>query len=413
MTGLTAGATQVGDSGAPLAGVTVLELGNMYAAPTTGRMLRDFGATVIKVEDPATGDFARQWVPQKNGLAMGFARLNAGKRSVGIDLRHASGRDLVRRLACSVDVVIESFRPGRMEEWGLDYPTLAAENPALVMTRVSGFGQSGPYRERPGFGTIAEAMSGYAFLNGWPETPPTTPPFGFADSIAGISAAFGTAMALFKRSVTNVGSVVDVALYEPLMFILGDAVVRYSATGEIAVRQGNSSGAASPRGIYQASDGHWLSIAASSQNIAMRLFEAMDRPDLKIDPKFSSNSARLENNDELQKIVIDWVGARPRASVLDIFEKFQVVGSAVNDSRDVVNDPHFRERTLTDLAGTVLGPALVPGPILHMTGYSGPQYDGVPAVGEHTTDVLTERLGLAADELAHLRQQRVVGPLVG
>lgn len=398
--------------GAPLAGVTVLELGNMYAAPTAGRMLRDFGADVLKVEDPGTGDFARQWVPQKNGLAMGFARLNAGKRSVGIDLRQPEGRDLARRLAGSVDVVVESFRPGRLEEWGLDYASLSAANPGLVLTRVSGFGQSGPYRERPGFGTIAEAMSGYAYLNGWPETPPTAPPFGFADSIAGISAAFGTAMALFRRSMTGAGSVVDVALYEPLMFILGDAVLCYSTTGEIAVRQGNSSGAASPRGIYQAGDGHWLSIAASSQSIAMRLFDAMDRADLKTDPRFATNAARLAHNEELQKIVIEWVGARPRSEVLTTFEEFQVVGSAVNDSRDVVGDPHFRERTLVDLAGTVLGPALVPGPILHLAGYAGPSYDGVPAIGEHTADVLTERLGLTVADVAELQGRGVVGPAV-
>ncbi len=396
--------------GAPLAGVTVLELGNMYAAPTAGRMLRDFGAEVLKVEDPTTGDFARQWVPQKNGLALGFARLNAGKRSIGIDLRLPAGRDLVRRLTRSVDVVVESFRPGRMEDWGLDYPSLSAENPGLVMTRVSGFGQSGPYRERPGFGTIAEAMSGYAFLNGWPETPPTAPPFGFADSIAGISAAFGTAMALFRRSMTGAGSVVDVALYEPLMFILGDAVLRYSTTGEIAVRQGNSSGAASPRGIYQAGDGRWLSIAASSQSIAMRLFDAMDRPDLKDDPRYNTNAARLINNEALQRIVIDWVGSRSRAQVLEIFDKFEVVGSAVSDSSDVVADPHFRERTLVELAGTVLGPALVPGPILHMTGYSGPNYDGVPSIGEHTWPELGQRLDLSADELADLTARGVVGP---
>ena len=211
-----------------LDGVRVVELGSMYAAPTAGRMLRDFGAEVIKVEDPVSGDFARQWQPQKDGLALGFARLNSGKRSVGIDLRKPEGREVAMGLIRNADVVIESFRPGRLEAWGMGYDVLSKENPGLVLTRVSGFGQSGPYSGRPGFGTVAETASGYAFLNGWPDTPPTSPPFGFADSIAGISAAFGTAMALYRRERRGVGSEVDVALYEPLMFILGDTIARFT-----------------------------------------------------------------------------------------------------------------------------------------------------------------------------------------
>lgn len=396
-------------AGAPLAGIKVLELGNMYAAPTAGRMLRDFGAEVFKVEDPGNGDTARQWIPQHNGLALGFARLNSGKKSVALDLRTAAGQDIVRELATQVDIVVESFRPGRLEAWGLDRASLAAENPGLIVARVSGFGQTGPYRERPGFGTIAEAMSGYAFLNGWPETPPTAPPFGFADSIAGIAAAFGAAMALFRRSVTGEGSEVDIALYEPLMFILGDTLLRYSTNGEITQRQGNSSGAASPRGIYQAADGKWLSIAASAQNIAMRLFDCMDRPDLKTDPSYATNAARMQNNSALQQIVIAWVAARPRDETLALFEKFEVVGSAVNDASDIVSDEHFNFRTIHELTSSLLGPALVPGPVLHMSEYSGPTYDGVPALGEHTDPVLTQLLGCSATRLTELRAAGVIG----
>jgi crotonobetainyl-CoA:carnitine CoA-transferase CaiB-like acyl-CoA transferase len=371
-----------------LDGVRVLELGSMYAAPTAGRMLRDFGASVIKVEDPVAGDYARQWQPQHEGLALGFARLNAGKRSIGVDLRDPRGRDLVRKLADRSDVVIESFRPGRLESWGLGFKELSENNPGLVLTRVSGFGQTGPYRERPGFGTVAETASGFGFLNGWPDSPPTAPPFGFADSIAGISAAFGTAMALYRREVSGHGSEVDVALYEPLMFILGDAILNYTASGTIMQRVGNSSGSASPRGIYQASDGGWLAIAASNQRIAMRLFEAMGRPDLQTDERYATNDARMANNDALQEIVIEWVGSMPRDEVLATLDRFEVVGAGVNDSSDIVADPHFIERTLVDLAGTMLGAAQMPGPILHVTGSTEPMYDGVPAVGEHTHEVL-------------------------
>ncbi|WP_181311715.1 CaiB/BaiF CoA transferase family protein [Nocardioides campestrisoli] len=393
---------------APLAGIKVVELGSMYAAPTAGRMLRDFGADVVKVEDPTSGDFARQWQPAHEGLAIGFSRLNSGKRSVGIDMRQEEGREVAKELIKGADVVIENFRPGRMEAWGMGYEQLSAEHPRLVMTRVSGFGQTGPYSERPGFGTVAETASGYAFLNGWPDTPPTAPPFGFADSIAGISAAFGTSMALFRRELSGRGSEVDVALYEPLMFILGDAVLNYTASGTIMQRHGNASGAASPRGIYETADGGWLSIAASNQSIALRLFEAMGRPDLKDDERFATNTARMANNDAMQQIVIDWVKSYPRDKALEILERYEVVAAAVNDAKDVTEDPHFSERTLVDLAGTVFGKALMPGPILHVKDYAGPVYDGVPSIGEHTREVLVGDLGLTPDAVADLAERGVV-----
>ena len=393
----------------PLSGVRVLELGTMYAAPTAGRMLRDFGADVTKVEDPGTGDFARHWTPQKDGLSLGFARLNAGKRSTAIDLRRDEGRELVRRLAARVDVVLESFRPGRLEAWGLDYGTLSRDNPGLILTRVSGFGQTGPYRERPGFGTVAETASGFAYINGWPESPPTSPPFGFADSIAGISAAMGTAMALYRRERTGTGDVVDVALYEPLMFIVGDMILKYGALGEIQGRVGNGTGSASPRGIYQAADGHWLSIAASNQAIAKRLFAAMGRAELIEDPRFATNPARMANNDAIQREVSQWVASRPRREILEILDKFEVVSAPVNDAADIVADPHFRQRTLTELTGNqFLDRVFMPGPVLHLRGYDGPGYHGVPEIGEHTRAVLGEWLGLSDADFAALAAGQVV-----
>ena len=397
------------DAKGPLHGVTVLELSSMYAAPTCGRMMRDFGATVIKVEDPVAGDFARQWSPFKNGLSLGFSRLNSGKRSLGIDLRSEDGREIVRDLVPHVDVVLESFRPGRMEAWGLGYDILSSRNPGVVMTRVSGFGQTGPYSERPGFGTVAETSSGYAYINGWPSTPPTSPPFGFADSIAGISAAFGTAMALFNRGRTGVGDVVDVALYEPLMFIIGDIILQWTGNGAIQERVGNGTGSASPRGIFQAKDGKWLSIAASSQTIAVRLFEAMDRPDIIKDPRYATNAARMEHNEDMQKIVSEWVQTQPRKEILAILESHNVVAAGVNDARDVTEDPHFSERTLVDLTGSdLLGKVKMPGPILHVSSYSGPEYVGVPEIGQHTKEVLQDFLGFDEDRIQSLAQSGVI-----
>jgi crotonobetainyl-CoA:carnitine CoA-transferase CaiB-like acyl-CoA transferase len=395
----------------PLAGLSVLELGTMYAAPTAGRMLRDFGARVTKVEDPQTGDYARHWTPQKDGLSLGFARLNAGKRSVGIDLRQPDGRDLVRQLAATVDVVLESFRPGRLEAWDLGYEVLTRRNPGLILTRVSGFGQTGPYRERPGFGTVAETASGFAFINGWPDTPPTSPPFGFADSIAGISAAMGTAMALYRRERAGRGEVIDVALYEPLMFIVGDTILRYATLGDVQGRIGNGTGSASPRGIYQAADGGWLSIAASNEVIARRLFQAMGRPELSEDPRFATNPARMANNDAIQAVVTAWVAGRSRAEALKTLEEFEVVCAPVNDAADITADPHFLDRTLARLTGSdVLGPALMPGPVLHMASYAGPIYDGVPAIGEHTGEVLGEALGFGASEMDDLSARGIISP---
>ena len=395
----------------PLSGVRVLELGTMYAAPTCGRMLRDFGADVIKVEDPGTGDYARQWTPMKNGQSFGFARLNSGKRSVALDLRSEDDRSTVRRLIGKVDVVIESFRPGRMSAWGMSYDALSADHPGLVMTSVSGFGQYGPNTGKPGFGTVAETGSGFAYINGWPETPPTSPPFGFADSIAGISAAMGTAMALFRRERTGQGDHVDVALYEPLMFIVGDMIMNYTGTGFVQGRVGNGTGSASPRGVYQASDGKWLSIAASNQGIAKRLFAAMGQPELIENPRYATNEVRMQHNDELQALVTGWVAERPRAEILKVLDDHEVVCSQVNDASDIVEDPHYQVRTLVELTGSeALGRVLTPGPVLHVKDYAGPTYDGVPKVGEHTEPGLTGLLGLSADELHALGAAAVISP---
>ena len=381
----------------------------MYAAPTAGRMLRDFGADVIKVEDPTSGDYARQWTPMKNGLSLGFARLNAGKRSLGVDLRDERGQALVRKLAAPVDVIVEYFRPGRLEAWGLGYDELRAENPRLIVTRVSGFGQTGPYRARPGFGTVAEVGSGFAYINGWPETPPTSPPFGFADSIAGISAALGTAMALYRRERTGKGEEVDVALYEPLMFIVGDMLLTYQTSGRVQQRVGNDTGAASPRGIYQAADGHWLAIAASNQGIAKRLFAAMGQPQLIEDPRYATNAARMARNDELQAMVSAWVGSSSRDEIIKVLDEHEVVVAPVNDARDIVADPHFRERSLVELTGNdVLGRVLIPGPVLHLRNYDGPAYDGVPAIGQHTREVLHDLTALSPAEVDELAAAGVV-----
>ena len=323
----------------------------MYAAPTCGRMLRDFGAEVIKVEDPTSGDYARQWTPMKNGQSFGFARLNCGQ-AVGRDRpaqrrRPRPGPQARRHRSTS------SSRTSGRAGWT---PGGSATRRSRPSTRARDdqrrrLRADRSLKEKPGFGTVAETGSGFAYINGWPETPPTSPPFGFADSIAGISAAMGTAMALFRRERTGQGDHVDVALYEPLMFIVGDMIMNYTGTGYVQGRVGNGTGSASPRGVYQAADGKWLSIAASNQGIAKRLFAAMGQPELIENPRYATNEVRMQHNEELQALVKGWVGERPRAEILKVLDEYEVVCSQVNDASDIVEDPHFQERTLVELTG--------------------------------------------------------------
>jgi crotonobetainyl-CoA:carnitine CoA-transferase CaiB-like acyl-CoA transferase len=279
-----------------------------------------------------------------------------------------------------------------------------------VVTSVSGFGQFGPDRSKPGFGTVAETGSGFAYINGWPDTPPTSPPFGFADSIAGIAAAMGTAMALYRRERSGQGDQVDVALYEPLMFIVGDMIMNYTGTGYVQGRVGNGTGSASPRGVYQAADGKWLSIAASNQQIAKRLFAAMGQPELIENARYATNAVRMKHNDELQALVTGWVAERPRDEILKILDEHEVVCSQVNDASDIVQDDHYLERTLVELTGNdALGKVLMPGPVVHLHDYHGPAYDGIPAIGQHTDEVLRELLALDDASLDELAAAGVIG----
>jgi crotonobetainyl-CoA:carnitine CoA-transferase CaiB-like acyl-CoA transferase len=395
---------------APLRGVRVIEAAVMYAAPFAGKILRDFGAEVIKVEDPNGGDQSRRWTPARGSHAIGFLRVNAGKKSVAIDLRDPSGQELLRDLCVGADIVIENFRPGRMEAWGLGYKDLAARNPGIVMVRVSGYGQTGPYRDRPGFGTIAEAVSGFAYVNGWPETPPTSAPFGLGDSVAGMAAAFGALMGLQRRAATGKGDEIDVALYEPMLHILGDVVLRYSALGYVLTRLGSVGDAStSPRGIYQTQDGEWIAIAGSSQTVVERLFRAMERPEMIEDPRYATNAARVQHDAELQRIVEEWVRSRPRRDVLAILDKYEVAAGPVNSAKDIVEDAAMRERgSIVEVDSKVLGKVAYPGTMLKARSYAGPAFVDAPALGEHTRTVLREVVGRSEEQISALEQAGVI-----
>lgn len=393
---------------APLEGVKVLEIAVMLSAPYAGMMLRDFGAEVVKVEDPGGGDQSRHWPPAAKGLGLIFARANAGKKSIAVNLRDPRGQDLIRELVRDSDVVLENFRPGRMAAWSLGFDTLRQVNPRIVLVHVSGYGQTGRYKDLPGFGSVAEAESGFAFVNGWKETPPTIAPFGLGDSIAAMAAAYGSLIALRAAERSGEAQEVDVALYEPIMAVMGDVMLRYAVNGQVLQRGGFDITA--PRGVYQTADGKWLMIAGSSQSIVERIFVAVGRPELNSDPDYATHAARIANRAAVEKVVSDWVAQHRRDEALEILRRHEVACGPVNDSADVVADSGYRERgSVIEVDSARFGRIPYPGPMFKVRDFDGIPYADAPEVGEHTAEILRERLGKSDAELEELRNANVIG----
>jgi crotonobetainyl-CoA:carnitine CoA-transferase CaiB-like acyl-CoA transferase len=328
----------------PLTGLRVLDLSSLYAGPWIATSLGDYGADVLKVEHPR-GDDARRWGLSKDGVPLWWKVISRNKWLLSLDLHVDSDREIVRRLAEQADVLIENFRPGRLEQWGLGYESLAITNPGLIMVRVTGFGQTGPKRQEPGFGTLAEAFSGFAYMTGQADGPPTLPPFGLADGVAAISGTTACLMALYWRDVRGgTGQVIDLSLYEPLFSILGPQVSEYTQLGHVQQRQGNRSSRTSPRNAYATSDGRWVALSAGTQQIANRIFRAIEQPGLAENEMFSTPSARRENAEELDAIVAKWILAHRLESVLSAFNDAQAPVAPVYDIAQIVEDPHYLAR---------------------------------------------------------------------
>jgi formyl-CoA transferase len=329
----------------PLAGVVVIEAGTMISSGSLGRLLSDFGATVIKVEHPEYDDPLRDLQPRKEGHGLWWKYLSRNKKTITLNLSEERGKTVFEDLASEADVVIENFRPGTFDRWGLGYDDLSEINDGLVMLSISGYGQSGPYSKKPGFGTLAESLSGFAHLNGFPDSPPLLPKTGFADNIAALYSAFAIMYALYNRDVNGgSGQHIDVSLLEPLFNILGPEPLQYDQLGEIPKRSGNQSSISAPRNVYRTGDDRYIALPASTQNVAMRCFEAIDRPDLKDDPRFSDNEKRVDNADELDEIIQDWIGEHSREDVVEHFEEYDVPVAPVYNIRDILNDEHFEAR---------------------------------------------------------------------
>ncbi|MFF1738103.1 CaiB/BaiF CoA transferase family protein [Streptomyces sp. NPDC058247] len=389
---------------APLQGLRVLDLATLFAGPLAATLLGDFGADVIKVEHPRKPDPSRGHGPSKDGIGLWWKLLGRNKRNITLDLSTRGGRDILLKLVADADVLIENFRPGTLDKWNLGWEELSAANPRLVLTRVTAFGQFGPYSRRPGFGTLAEAMSGFAALTGEPEGPPTLPPFGLADSIAALSTSYAVMAALQGRERTGRGQVVDMAIIEPMLTVLGPQPIWYDQLGYVQPRTGNRSTNNAPRNTYRTSDDKWVAVSTSAQSIAERVMRLVGRPELIDEPWFATGSGRAGHADELDAAVGSWIARHSRDDVLAAFEKAEAAIAPVFDIRDVMEDEQYRALdSITEVPDPDLGTVRMQNVLFRLSETPGAiRWAGRPH-GADTDEILTG-LGLSPSEITTLRE---------
>jgi crotonobetainyl-CoA:carnitine CoA-transferase CaiB-like acyl-CoA transferase len=393
---------------APLEGVRVLDIATLFAGPMAAMFLGDFGAEVIKVEHPRRPDPSRGHGAAKDGIGLWWKMLGRNKQTITLDLSAPEGQELLLRLARDADVIIENFRPGTLERWNLSYDRLSEANPGLVLARVTGFGQFGPYARRPGFGTLAEAMSGFAAMTGEPDGPPTLPPFGLADGIAALATAYAVMTALRARDAGGTGQVVDLSIIEPILTVLGGQPTAYDQLGLIPPRTGNRSVNNAPRNTYRCADGSWVAVSTSAQSIAERVMRLVGHPEYLDEPWFATGAGRAEHADELDTAVAAWVGARTRAEVLEEFEKAQAAVAPIYDVSDIMADPQLTAlEAITTVDDPDLGAVRMQNVLFRLSGTPGAVRWSGRSHGEDTDRVLGS-LGLTADDIAGLRDRGVV-----
>lgn len=394
----------------PLSDLRVIEMGTLIAGPFCGQILGDFGAEVIKIEDPKVGDPMRQWgrsLPK--GLSPWWPVIGRNKKSVGLDLRTPEGQEIARSLIRQADVVIENFRPGAMEKWGLSYERLAAENPRLVMARVSGFGQTGPYSQRAGYGLIGEAMGGLRYVTGEPDRPPARAGISIGDSLAAMHAVMGIMMALHARERTGRGQVVDAALFESVLAVMENLVTEYDLTGYVRERSGSVLPGIAPSNAYPCAGGELILIGGNGDTVYARLTEAMGRPDLKTDPKFVDHASRGKNQAELDAIIADWTGGQALEDLLAHLEAHGVPSSRVFRAPDMLEDPQYKAReAIVEVAHPVFGQVKMQNAFPKLSATPGKVRWPGPALGEHTDEVLAAVAGLSEGRIAALRSKGVI-----
>lgn len=391
-----------------LCDLRVLDIATLFAGPTSATLLADFGADVIKVEHPTRPDPARTHGQSKNGVGLWWKILGRNKRAITLDLSSPAGQGVFLELAKTADVVIENFRPGTLERWNIGPDRLLQVNPRLIVTRVTGFGQVGPRRREPAFGTIAEAMSGFAHSTGQPDGPPTLPPLALADNISGLAATVATLTALHYRERTGKGQVIDLAIIEPIMHMLGAQVTVYDQLGIITQRRGNRSENNAPRNTYRTADGDWVAISSSADSIAQRVMRLVGRPDIVEQPWFKSGYERAQHADEIDEAVGSWILERSTDDVMREFSKAEAAIGLVYDASRVIDDEQYNAiGAIATVDDEDLGPVRMPNLLFRMSETPGEVRHTGRGHGADTEVVLSE-LGLSAERIAALRHSGVI-----
>ena len=391
-----------------LQGLRVIEMGQLIAGPFAGKMLGEFGADVIKIEPPGAGDPLRNWRLIKNGTSVWWQVQSRNKRSIALDLRSAEGQDIARQLIAKADVLIENFRPGTLEGWGMGYADLAKLNPGLVMLRISGYGQTGPNRDLPGFGAIGEAMGGLRHLTGEPGRVPVRCGISIGDTLAALHGTVGILTALYHRKVNGgQGQVIDVALNEAVFNVMESLIPEYSAFGAVREAAGSALPGIAPSNAYRCADGFVL-IAGNGDSIFKRLMQAVGRSDLGADPGLVDNAGRVARVAELDLAIEAWTQTRSVAAVLDILGQVRVPAGKVYSAKDIAEDPHFRARDMILRQATRDGYELdVPGVVPKLLGTPGSVRSSAPHLGDDT-DAVMQELGFTVEDIAALRGRKVV-----
>lgn len=398
------------DHQGPLAGLRVIDAGTMIAGPLAATHLADFGADVIKIEQPEIGDSMRHWAPEKDGKSLWWKVIGRNKRLITLSLSNQEGQALFRRLVEKADIVIENYRPGTFEKWGLGYAALQKINPGIILVRVSGFGQTGPYAKRGGYGTVAEAFSGIPSFTGFPDRPPTLPGFPLADSVSATFAAMSAMFAIYRRDHGDGrGQVIDVSLYEPLFRLVESQVIGFDQLGIVKRRQGNRLAEDSPRNTYESLDGRWIGVSASSQRTFERLAEAIGHPELIADPRFVNNVKRCENADELDALIAAWFGQHELAHIMRLFEEKNVVAGPVLDIEDIFRDPHYAAReNIVEVPDGDFGKVRMQSVVPKFSETPGAVRHSGGELGRDNRAIFVDELGLDDGEFKRLQANKVI-----
>lgn len=396
------------ENAGPLAGVRVLELGSLIAGPFCAKTLADFGAEVVKVEPPGDGDPLRRWRRMRNGTSLWWHVQSRNKKSITLDLRKPEGQAVVRRLVRTSDILIENFRPGALERWNLGWEVLKAENPALILVRISGYGQTGPYRARPGFAAIAEAFGGLRYVTGFPDRPPVRPNLSIGDTLASLHGVIGALLALHHLKNGGQGQVIDVALYESVFNVMESLLPEYDAQSVVRERSGSALPGIAPSNLYPCRDGSYVLIAGNADSLYQRLMTTIGREDLRDDPGLARNDGRAARMAEIDDAIAAWTAERTQDAVLAAMEKAEVPAGRIYSAADIAADPHYAARGMIEQIVAGDGePLKVPGIVPKLSATPGAIRSVAPALGEHTDEVLRS-VGYSDAEIIELRKSKVL-----